>query len=331
MYINLISQKNMIKLFNNPLIVKLISKLGEKQLPKINAREKTILNDLKKFFINYPEKNTSHLLPSEKVWTENMNRLRELVIYNNPRKFLRWDIINKTMFISYGSYISKELNFLKQLPDWKSRWKRSIKESWVGKPIPYAFYLPSSANLIHHAYHVAQFEKKTKTKIDKLDFIFEFGGGYGSLSRLCYKLGFKGYYIIFDLPPFVQLQKYYLGTQGLPIIKTEKISTLHKGITCISNIDELEALLNEANNAQKKMFIATWSISETPIKFRNSLLPLISNFNNFLIAYQDEFREINNIEFFQNWKNSITHITWNKWEIDHLPKNNYLIGFEKNS
>ena len=65
--------------------------------------------------------------------------------------------------------------------------------------------------------HLALFEETTGSKIDTLELIFEFGGGYGSMCRLAHNLGFNQAYIIFDLQPFSALQNYYLSSLDLPV------------------------------------------------------------------------------------------------------------------
>ena len=77
------------------------------------------------------------------------------------------------------------------------------------------------------------------------------------------------------------------------------------------------------------MFIATWSISEAPISIRNSISPLVSQFDEFLITYQHQFQGVNNVVFFENWKSSQRAIEWYEWEIEHIPENRYLVGKRK--
>ena len=82
------------------------------------------------------------------------------------------------------------------------------------------------------------------------------------------------------------------------------------------------------------MFLASWSISETPVSFRDSILSLVANFNYFLIAYQGQFEDNNNIEFFNDWKNSLKTIKWVNYKIEQIPNtfyrdNFYLIGGEQ--
>lgn len=292
--------------------------------------EKKYRYDLQENFKKIPVINAEDKLPSEKNWIENMNKLRELVLKENIKKFLRWDIIRNTMFVGYSNYAYIELKYLKSKYEWKKLWRNAIKESSVGHPIPCIFYPFSSCNLIHHAYHIAKFEEKIKCKVKDVDFIFEFGGGYGSMCRLCYNLGFRGRYLIFDLPQFSILQEYYLKSLGFKIKSLDTFSNLESGIICLSDKKSLEKILSELDQKESKLFIATWSLSETPISVREKILPLVSNFQFFLVGFQNNFGEVNNIDFFANWKSIMNKTTWYSWEISHLLGNSYLVGRNDN-
>lgn len=301
----------------------------QKPLPPPSVLEEESIAELQKTFRAMAVYETDGYTSSEAIWRSNMNRLKELVLNHDVRKFLSWDVVTKTMFIDASSYISKELSYLKHRPDWNIRWRRVIEESSVGQPKPYAFFPLSSGNLIHHAYHLANFEEKTKCQVQNLEYIFEFGGGYGSMCRLFYNLGFNGKYVIFDLPAFSALQKYYLKTLGLPIQMEDIFSETIHGITCVSSLEYLKEIicnLEEQAGIDTSLFLATWSLSESPISIRDSILPITSRFTSFLLAYQDNFGEVNNIDFFNEWKTSHNKIAWHHWPIEHLRGNHYLIG-----
>ena len=164
--------------------------------------------------------------------------------------------------------------------------------------------------------------------ITKLDVIFEFGGGYGSLCRLFYKLGFQGKYIIYDLPEFSLLQEYFLKSLNMDLnVTKENTSDYHKTVTLISDTSEL------AQHLPKKsldMLIATWSLSESPISLRQNILKSVGNPNNYLIAYQEKFCNINNEEYFSNLIHLYPNYTWQKYPIAHLPPSHYLFGKKNN-
>ena len=66
-----------------------------------------------------------------------MNRLRDLILNNDPRKFLDWDVIRKTMNIGNSAYVRKEFKYLKSISNFSSRWHPAIQESIIGMPKRY--------------------------------------------------------------------------------------------------------------------------------------------------------------------------------------------------
>jgi hypothetical protein len=300
--------------------------VSDNPLPFHSSQEAALTAELQTTFRELAVPDSTPVPASEAAWMRNMNRLQELALTRDPRRFLRWDVVGNTMFVSYTSYISTELSFLKHSPDWNTRWRPAIQESPAGHPIPYIFYPASSGNLIHHAYHLAQLEEKTRVRAQDIGLVFEFGGGYGSMCRLFYNLGFEGRYIVYDLPPFSALQRYYLKILGLPVQSVTEFMKSKTGIVCISDTQDLKALLSESLEASDSLFLATWSISESPIRVRDSVLPLLYDFGLFLIAYQQRFGEIDNAQFFSNWKEVASRVRWNNWQIEHIPGNYYLIG-----
>ncbi len=266
--------------------------------------------ELRAKFQQLPVLDTSSAPPSEAQWLRNVDRLRKHVLNDDARQFLRWDVIAETMSVSYARYAYKELKYLRGLPTW-DRWREAIGEIGTGHPVRYPLYPASSGITIHHAYHLAQFEAKTGAKISDMNCVFEFGGGYGNLCRLVHRLGFKGRYVLFDLPAFSALQCYYF--------KTVRVLD----VSCQSDFHQLEMALREFSG--NRLFIATWSLSETPLTTRIPVLKLLREFEHFLIAYQDRFGEVDNLDFFNRWKDS-TKAAWHSWPIAHLPGNHYMIG-----
>ncbi|NIP71117.1 MAG: hypothetical protein GTO04_18720 [Planctomycetales bacterium] len=252
------------------------------------------------------------------------------MLSDDPRRFLRWDVVTETMFVIYAPYISTELKYLRRLPQWETCWQSAITESRVGSPIPYIFYSTSSANLIHHAYHVAQFEEKTKAPVREMDFVFEFGGGYGSMCRLFHNLGFRGTYVIFDYPAVSALQKYYLHALELPVAQCWDDAESNGGIACVSDLCEVESRLvkRSAGNATAgSLFLATWSLSESPFDVRRRITSLMPAFRFASIAYQDAFGEVDNVLFFKEWISDCANLSWSNQPLNHMGnKNHQLIG-----
>lgn len=304
----------------------LLDVLFSKRLSGPTSAEQAALVQLLAEFRDLPIVAIGEQSPSEAEWTDNMNKLRGLVLQEDPRKFLQWSIVAHTMFIVYAPYIAKELRHLKHRQDWDARWIQALLESPIGNPTPYIFYPKSSANLIHHAYHVARFEETIGRPIDSMDFIFEFGGGYGSMYRLIHNLGFRGKYIIFDLPPFSALQRYYLRSLGFPVCSLSDFANMKDAITCTSDQESLKGLLSDGSSLGNSLMIATWSLSETPISIRDPLMPFLAYFRSYPIAYQHRFGEVDNVKYFEPWKALHKTVDWSGWSSQHMPGNSYLIG-----
>ncbi len=297
-------------------------------MPPPTQEEQLNIEEMRKRFEALPLITSPEGTPgSEAEWNDNMNRLRELVLSENPREFLRWEVIRYTMFSNDDPYLHAELKYLKSHSLWKSLWKEVIPEETTGHPIPYYRYPNSSGNLIHHTYHTAQFQDQTDIELKKLDLVLEFGGGYGSFCRVIHKLGFHGKYIIFDLPHFSELQRYFLRSIGISTITVDEFHSADNGVCCVSDFQQLATLLSSIPEHAEKLFTATWSLSETPVHIREKILPLVTKFDAFLIAYQHRFNEMDNSDFFTQWRTlKMQGLIWKDLLIPQIPDSSYLFG-----
>ena len=146
---------------------------------------------------------------------------------------------------------------------------------------------------------------------------------------------FPGYYNFtwicvceFTEPDTDQLKSTYPDSMKLEIGVSVSVtlSMVSKSICFfISDISELEKYLPLNKN---NLFTATWSLSETSLEFRKKIMSLsfLKAFNNFFIAYQHKFNEVDNKSFFAKWINSRPDIKWIDQEIAHLRGNSYLVG-----
>jgi len=83
-----------------------------------------------------------------------------------------------------------------------------------------------------------------------------------------------------------------------------------------------------SREAQAGLLIATWSLSETDIAFREQVmtLPAIDDAGAYLITYQSNFEGVDNPRFFDAWRAKKLGIRWVHSEISHMPGNFYLFG-----
>lgn len=305
----------------------LVSAFVDTPLNPVTRRDEEFIEALRARFPSLPQSNDRNRPRSEAVWSKNAERLKWLVFHKDPRNFLRWDVVLRTMCVVNDGFVHRELRFLRTLPDWEERWEPAIEENSTGHPIPYWRYPRSSGNRIHHGYHCARFEAATGMRVDQFGMVVEFGGGYGSMCHLIHRLGFNGKYIIFDLPAFSALQMYYLSSTGLPLTAPESFSRAkRRAILCVSDLAQLRRVLSDGATPASRIFISTWALSEAPIAIRERILPLVSTFDGFLIGYQDRFEDEDNHSFFHEWAGVCHDIRWLNWEISHLPHNYYLVG-----
>jgi len=131
---------------------------------------------------------------------------------------------------------------------------------------------------------------------------------------------------------FSALQQYYIKSIGLEVHNFDSFKSAKYGFICVSDIQIMQdLLLTNISSWDKNMFIATWSLSESPVELRYKILSLISEFKAFLFAFQGKFEEVDNVEFFNNWVKKQVGNDWFKSTIEHIPNefyqnNYYLIG-----
>jgi len=145
------------------------------------------------------------------------------------------------------------------------------------------------------------------------------------MCRLFHQLGFTGRYVIYDLPPFSVLQLFYLKALGLPVYTMEELPNTGRGILCISREDTIRNALEWAEQGET-LFVGPWSISETPQSVRERIMPLIVPCRGVLIAYWQQFKEMNNIAYFNSWVMEHSEFKWNHVNIRTLLDHFYLFG-----
>ena len=233
--------------------------------------------------------------------------LRQNVMNNDPEKFLTWPGLVGTMFVGNAPYIDYEAECL------GDALVEVIAEPGFGSPalydVPFVWSadFKSSGNLIHQAYHIQQWEEhRTSKEIQDCDIIVEIGGGYGAMALLVHRLGFKGRYIIYDLPEFSLLQQYYLSNVG--VTGVEFITQFPNEIDC-------------------DLLIGLFSLGEMPLETRSMILAQC-HAKSFLMAYSARWGGYDNI----GWGNELMKrkgYLWNQWNIGHLPNCWYLVGDER--
>ena len=196
---------------------------------------------------------------------------------------------------------------LKQDKNWPL-WKKVIGENDIGNPIRYFLYSKSSGNRINHVYHLSVLEDEFKIDLkNKIKTIFEFGGGYGCMARIFSKIRKNIYYSCFDTFYVNLLQYYFLKHNDLDagFAKNNRFFLTSKFI----------------KNDFFDLFIANWSLSETPVFFRKKFINTIKKSKFILICFQERFEDVDNLKYFNNLKKKLS----NKFDVNII-KNKYYKG-----
>lgn len=235
-------------------------------------------------------------------WLAHRAALKDHLRHDNLSDFLRWSTVQATMYVGYSaSYLQHELDYLRARPDW-IRWQSACQRTGeFGDEL----FEGMGCNAIHQAYHLAQWEVSTNNHVEYLAKIIEFGGGYGEMTHVCHRLGFRGEYIIFDFEEVRQLQEYYL-----------------RRVTPFLNYhlkDPRKVAPMEAD-----LLIAIASLSETPPDERKLFLDPLK-VHGALFLYQERFENFNNVALFRQltarWP-----LAWKAWPVEHYKTHRYLVG-----
>lgn len=263
--------------------------------------------DLKDAFAQLPPGPTEP--PEPHTWPRYLYEIRKHVELQDPDGLLTWSTIHATMFVGEGArFLDKELEAL-MADDW-DRWKAAIVDPQVGQPPmleePLEF---TTGNMIHQAFHVLQFEQMAGVKIDELDRIVEFGGGYGSLAYLVRNLGFLGDYVIYDNDEMSLIQQFYLS-------QTDTSAEFRQ-----TNGAEVEASI------EADLLFAAYSLSEVPEDLRENFLSQ-GDYEYYFFVHQHNYAGIDLTEMFDEFASRRPDKDW----IDRtgeLRAHRYLTGIPR--
>ncbi|MBI5472947.1 MAG: hypothetical protein HY961_11435 [Ignavibacteriae bacterium] len=257
------------------------------------------------------------------LWKSWLEQFRTSITRSDPRTFLRLPIIRKTMFATNSPYLFGEFKALRASTDWSTVWKPATREAAFGHPTPYFKDRGTSGNMIHQAFQLFRLRAKCSLQFSELTHVLEFGGGYGAMCRLVHSLGFKGRYIIYDVPEISCLQEFYLEGIGLARNDSEELKA---GVSLVSDPTDAARLFRAGNGKPSRLMIALWSLSESPVERRKDFVEQIHQVDYCLVAFQKKFEGIDNYAYFRAVQSAGTNKSWTMEEISHQPGHYLLIG-----
>lgn len=209
-----------------------------------------------------PDKIVGQIKPE---WDEIINKLYSLYRGTLPLDFLHNSVVTHALFMnSQGDLMHHQLGLCQKYftPE---ELKTVLAESPIGRP-PRAFVPDhkTSHNVIHHLYHIARYERRTKKKVATAKRVLEWGGGYGNLCKVIAALPESSLetYTIVDIPEITALQWVYLSS----IFGFERVNLVQKGTAVQEGKINLVSLPNlSLLDNDYDLFVSTWALSESPV------------------------------------------------------------------
>ena len=238
--------------------------------------------------------------------------------------FLRLPPVAKTVHPRIRARSRDYLRYLLASARFSAEIQQALTESPVGRPLVNPYYPLSSPLLVQHGYHLVRLLEATDLDIAALRLVVDFGAGYGSFFRLLRNLGYRERYLIWDLPVMCALQRFYLRN----VFPTGPGSEPPANLEWLASGDPATPAVVSRHSAehQPSLFIATWSLSETPLAVREQIAPVLAGFSHILCAYQRSFGEHDNVQYFQSLEKSLPGFEWQHAECPIYRGNFYLIG-----
>jgi hypothetical protein len=140
--------------------------------------------------------------------------------------------------------------------------------------------------------------------------------------------GFSGLHVICDLPHISSIQRLYLTLSGFTEVPREEMSQRQEHGFCLIVDEHLDNAFNFFKSSNSRVgFVATWSLSETPMFVRERIFPRFFQVcEQYLIAFQPAWETISNVDYFSAFPNFRPELNWLKEEMPRTnpPPNFYL-------
>ncbi|MBL8699532.1 MAG: hypothetical protein JNK67_14235 [Alphaproteobacteria bacterium] len=256
-------------------------------------------------------------------WGEICQSLLHCAETGNPASFMRWPPIARTMVPRTGRYTIAAYRALRSSAHWTDRWEPILHRPTIGRPPACLPDLRTDNLTVQHASHLHAFRKLCGVEWYDADCIVEFGAGFGSMCRTVHQLGFRGRYIIFDLPPITALQRFYLAAHGI-----QADYAPGRSVQLCHRLEDVAAVMPPS--ADRLSAISTWALSEMPLALRADIEVMLERCGRILLAYQAEFEGNDNARYFDSLGHRLArsfdlHVA----EIDGHAGNRYMFGLAK--
>ena len=196
-------------------------------------------------------RNSSITFDAGVVWTYFMEEL--MTVLSSPESVSKldryaemgWSPVIFTWYFGNAEvteYFEQNGRILQSHPLWDSLWHRALATSfsYMHGRVPISVKLPSNLRLNEYEDHPGQYFYYRAEAVQlvfnhmilhntlgllphQLSQVVEFGGGTGFHAALLPSLGFNGIHFVYDLPPMLLLQQFFLSYSGWPSYPGEKL------------------------------------------------------------------------------------------------------------
>ena len=189
-----------------------------------------------------------------------------------PAKFTEHPIIKETMVFHGRICNAGRLKQVQRLFEAATIHDLLIEDS-VGGPRICDASVSTSSNRLYHAFHLAMYKQTTGKPFARGGMVVEWGGGYGDMARLLWRLSARAKSItlvLIDLPAVGALQWVYLtsilGRDYVHIVDTPD-RQIQEG--CVNIMNSSVAFDHPAIKAD--CFLSTWALTESPHELQSEV------------------------------------------------------------
>lgn len=190
--------------------------------------------------------------------------------------FLQWPVSAEALHAGYTDFAAAERGMIDE------SLRYLAKDPLAGNP-PGARSPEKSSGTYIRQLLVALLIEQHLMPIRDIEWLFEFGGGYGALAVVLDRLGFRGLHYVYDLPAVHYIRSWYLSNF---YIITESIASLEN--TILEDVD---------------VFVSICSMDEVGESTRETVLDAV-DCDNYLFWFHKHWDGVNNYDWFMNWIDS---------------------------
>lgn len=195
-------------------------------------------------------------------WEKTAPEIEAALLPLPPPDFLNLPSLGAMSVVHYWRLTSYYIRFLEKSFE-RQRLRYLLREDLPGHPILQSARYTTSSMTAQHLYHFAYHRTTTGASLDDVECVVEFGGGYGNMAKVLSRLlGRPHTHVIVDLPFIGAIQWLYLSS----VLGPESVNLVSptRGSVAPGKINIMPIPLVGKISIRPDLFIATWSLSETP-------------------------------------------------------------------